>query len=542
LTHEPDEKPTGSGPPDGGMTKAVAGLLLLYGVTRGWRLLALPIVNDEAIYIRWASIIRDTPANLFLPSLDGKTPLFMWLNALSLGLVDDPLLSGRILSVLAGVLALVGVLRLGTRLFSNTVGLWAAAIYVVLPFSLIHDRFALVDSLLNACIIWTLLLALRLDRSDRRRWWRAVGLGLVMGAGFLTKTSFVALAFLPGAALLLLPGRRGRDAWLRLAVAYAVALVICLPYLLHDPAVSSAGSSKLFHNVSFLGDPGRIFAGSTILENLGAMAGAVARYLGWPVAALLAFSWLGARREELRRRTILWLWIGLPCLAIVLLLTNIYSRYYLFVAAPSALLAARTLEAAVDRFQRRESRGGVGARPIRVGVTILLLLPALSFDGRLLSDPRRAPWTSRDAWQYTASEYSGDGIAEAVELLREQAASGSVAVFTSYTWGVPGDALFLYLRDEPQVSFYEAWWMYERPLLPPDPGALKIYRSKYEPTAVRGTLTAADLVGRRIFFVARDSLANPPQLLRDNPGLTPLRSFHRLDDGYAFTIYTHLQE
>ena len=89
----------------------VLGLLIviLYFFLRLPNLTLQPIFADEAIYIRWAQVMKSEPTLRFLPLTDGKAPLFMWIMMPMFKIfdsdligVDDPLFAGRFLSVLSG--------------------------------------------------------------------------------------------------------------------------------------------------------------------------------------------------------------------------------------------------------------------------------------------------------------------------------------------------------------------------------------------------------------------------------------------------------
>src|SRR3972149_11722364 len=68
-----------------------------------------PIFADEAIYVRWAQVMKAEPTLRFMPLSDGKQPLFMWLTIPFLKIFNDPLVAGRLTSVAAGLGILVGV-------------------------------------------------------------------------------------------------------------------------------------------------------------------------------------------------------------------------------------------------------------------------------------------------------------------------------------------------------------------------------------------------------------------------------------------------
>lgn len=58
------------------------GLLLALALFIYLRLLKLdliPVFVDEAIYIRWAQVMKAETSLRFLPMSDGKPPLFMWI-------------------------------------------------------------------------------------------------------------------------------------------------------------------------------------------------------------------------------------------------------------------------------------------------------------------------------------------------------------------------------------------------------------------------------------------------------------------------------
>ena len=69
--------------------------------TRLYHLTILPVFADEAIYVRWAQVMRAEETLRFLPLSDGKQPLFMWLIIPFFKMFSEPLFAGRFVSVLA---------------------------------------------------------------------------------------------------------------------------------------------------------------------------------------------------------------------------------------------------------------------------------------------------------------------------------------------------------------------------------------------------------------------------------------------------------
>src|SRR3990167_7544264 len=84
-------------------------MAVFYWVMRLTNLTALPIFTDEAIYIRWAQIGGRDASWRFISLTDGKQPLFTWAMMVSLRLFQDPLFAGRLVSVISGLLSLIGM-------------------------------------------------------------------------------------------------------------------------------------------------------------------------------------------------------------------------------------------------------------------------------------------------------------------------------------------------------------------------------------------------------------------------------------------------
>jgi 4-amino-4-deoxy-L-arabinose transferase-like glycosyltransferase len=203
------------------------GLLLIASFAlRLPHLTLLPIFADEAIYIRWAQIMRAEPTLRFVSMMDGKTPLFMWVMIPFFKIFSDPLLAGRFLSVLSGLGTVSGVLFIGWFLFNKRVGFWAAFLVTITPFFIFFDRMALVDSMLCAFSVWSIALALILIKFPR--WDLAMILGYLMGGALLTKTpGFFTVVTMP-LTVLTFPfrksGRQGRI--IKLFLLWMVAIVI----------------------------------------------------------------------------------------------------------------------------------------------------------------------------------------------------------------------------------------------------------------------------------------------------------------------------
>src|SRR3989344_8402 len=168
--------------------------VVAFGFSRLYNLDLIPIFADEAIYIKWAQLMAYDWHHLFVPLTDGKTPLFMWLLAPLLRLNFDPLLTGRLLSVAAGLGTVTGIYFLARKLFEEKTAQLAAALALFQPFLIFYDRMSLTDSLLTALIVWSVYFS------------TGIGLGLTGAAALLVKPS--ALIYLVIAPMLKLKAWR----------------------------------------------------------------------------------------------------------------------------------------------------------------------------------------------------------------------------------------------------------------------------------------------------------------------------------------------
>ena len=165
-------------------------ICLIFLISRIYNLESLPVFGDEAIYIRWAQIIKSVDTLRFIPQTDGKQPLFMWLNAITLRFISDPLISGRLISVFSGLGILI-------TLFLISHSFLPSLIYLFLPFTFFFDRLATADTLLSFFGIFSLYLSLKLAKYPRFD--LAMILGVILGLAWLTKSPaiyFIVLSIL----------------------------------------------------------------------------------------------------------------------------------------------------------------------------------------------------------------------------------------------------------------------------------------------------------------------------------------------------------
>src|SRR5215471_92838 len=382
-------------------------------------LMKLPIFCDEAIYLRYAQLIRRAPwRNALVSLVDPKPPLHYWLLAAVFGATADPLLAGRLLSVAAGLATTLLVIPLCRELAAlpqkeklaesaglssqrNRLTLCACLLFLTCPVLAFYKRMALAEALLVSATVLVAWLSLRLARDPSRG---ALVLGLAFGSALLTKQIFsYTLAALPLTAAALrwreLGGASRRSLLSRLAGAFALALLLFTPVLvfdygpdLRDRVFFHASHRKVSgltlrreriaaDNLRYVFVPGVL--GETPPETLyeGFQAPADTGWL-WisltPPVYLASLAGLAALALRRRARLFLYLsvWIAAMLVPFVGFATSAVPRYALFAVPPFLLAAAWLLASAAGRV--RGERPGGQAAFLGVLIIAFLLWPARS--------------------------------------------------------------------------------------------------------------------------------------------------------------------
>lgn len=180
-------------------------LSAVYFLSRLFYLTSLPIFADEAIYIRWAQIMKSVETLRFLPLTDGKQPLFMWLIIPFLKFISNPLVSGRLVSVFSGFIGFLSLwvfcgifdyskevpknpLALLARTFSTNIKLKlvVSLLFLSNPYTYFFNRLATADDLLATFLLISANLSIL--QTFYSRFDLSLLLGGVLGLAWLTKS------------------------------------------------------------------------------------------------------------------------------------------------------------------------------------------------------------------------------------------------------------------------------------------------------------------------------------------------------------------
>ncbi len=435
---------------------ATISIISLFFVTRLLLLTKLPIFTDEAIYIRWAQIALQDPNWRFISLSDGKQPLFIWLAVLLLKFIQDPLLAGRLVSVISGFGSLIAIWFVAYELFKKKkIAFFASLIYVCYPFATVADRMALYDSLAGFLTLIALYFSILLVRKVRLD--LAYTVGFTIGMGVLNKsTNFFGLYLLPITIILFDFGKK--NVWQRL-MRWALLAVVAA--IIAEGMYAILRLSPLFHMVAlknalfiypfseWKNHPFDFFIG-----NLMGMTHWLFEYLGIALLFLVIVSFLDLKKN--REKVLLFLYFLLPYLALALFARILFPRFIFFMTLSLLPLAAYGLSLTIDfchkKLQRKALESSIGGFVL----TIFMAYP-LFVSFQFAVDPINSRIAKPDNAQYVNHWTAGWGVSESVQYLGAQAAKSKIYIATEGTFGLMPFAEEIYLIKNPNVTIKGYW-------------------------------------------------------------------------------------
>ncbi|MDZ7586648.1 MAG: glycosyltransferase family 39 protein [Patescibacteria group bacterium] len=403
-------------------------LILIFGITRFVNLGLLPIFADEAIYIRWAQLIWQKTYYFFIPLSDGKTPLFMWLLAPLLKLGADPLLTGRVLSVAAGLATLTGVYLLTKKLFSAKTALVASILVIFQPFLLFYDRLSLTDSLLTALVVWSFYLTYLLFSRPSLK--LGALLGLFAGAVLLTKPSGLLFLLLN---ILLIQVKN-----IKKLIKPGLLAAIITAGLYNFLRLSSAFHLINSRSQDYLRSNQEIIHGffQYFLPTFKVFFSWLISYLSWPAILLIMLSLLLAIKKKTSIIIILFIWALVPLLVQVSIGKIIYPRYLLPII-PFLLIILSW-----------------GLTRIKLSwlLAIIFLFYWFKFDWFLLTNPAQAPLDPWEGNQYLQQWSAGYGLKEITDYLNNLPRDQQVLVATEGSFGTLPNGLQIFFNQSNYIE------------------------------------------------------------------------------------------
>jgi len=419
--------------------------LILFLFFRLYRLNQIPVFVDEAIYVRWSQVMRSEPTLRFLPLQDGKQPLFMWATIPFLKVVQDPLIAGRLLSVVVGFGSFVGVGVLAYVLFTDVyTAFFSSFLYAIIPFAMFFDRMALADSLLATFGIWSLIFAIKFVKTLKIEY--AMYLGFAIGGGLLTKSpASVYYVWVIVTALFFLDFKKlklttlARLFWgLFLALVISQAMYNILRLGVGFQMIGARNGDYVYTVKEVLSHPT-----VPLLENL-QKTGNWLFLLLTPTVLLLGV--LGYLNSKTRRAYLFLILVSLLPLLFQAAIARVYtSRYILYATLPLIPLAGLGLHWLFSR------KGLL----IKASIGIFISVPLIITFVYLLK-PTAAPMSFDMRSGYLEEWTAGHGQKEISQYLLEKEkdlpAGRQVVVFTEGFFGTLPDGLQIYTEGHKDIT------------------------------------------------------------------------------------------
>jgi len=424
-------------------------LVVIFGLLiRLVNLTSLPVFADEAIYIRWAQVMRAEQTLRFLPLSDGKQPLFMWVVIPFLKIFSDPLMAGRIVSVLTGVVTIIGVFCLTKLLFDdNRTAFLAALMATVTPFLVFFDRLALADSMLAMFGIWTLFFAVKTTTTLRLDF--AMLGGFALSGALLTKSPALFFAILLPTALIMVKtkGKVRRRLEVYFKAIFLLGVTLLIGYGMYNilrlgpnfQLLSSRNQDYVFPFSHLFQSPFNPFFG-----HFKDFWGYLWLMGPFPLVILSLAGLVRGLKSNFRSTILILLWFILPLLADLEYAKVFTARYVLYVIPFLIVLASLSIRKLENR---KEKIMGV--------VFGIMVIWSLWIDGLYLFNIEAAPLPRSERSGYLEEWTAGYGIKEASLFLRSKEKAEpekKIVVGTEGYFGTLPDGLQMYLNDRPQIT------------------------------------------------------------------------------------------
>lgn len=429
---------------------------ILTFLTRVINLLNVPIFTDEAIYIRWAQIGLNDPAHRYISLTDGKQPLLTWLMYPFLKIFSDPLYAGRLVSVLSGVFASIGIYFLARQLFGKKTAVLTTIIYIFSPFAIVYDRLALMDSLLASIGIWSLYLSVLLIKFIRLD--TALLLGVTVGFGLLTKSSAFFYLYLLPFSLLLFDFKKKNRAKLLLKWGALCLLVFVIAQVMYN----SLRLSPWFYiieqkNYTFIYSWDEILKKnfSVFLPNLYGLTTFLIGYLTWPVLLLFLAGIVLSLVKKDKKILYLILYFILPFSALSLFGKVLFPRFILFMTVPIFIIVSESLLRLV-KFSYKK----IGKKAYLL--FLILLVPGYQCF-LAVTNPVEMSIPQNDRNQLFDDWPSGYGVREVISYLEKEAETKKIVIGTEGTFGLNPAVYEIYLGGSKNVEIYGFWPVSEVP-------------------------------------------------------------------------------
>ena len=430
------------------------GLVALFFLSRIIFLDKLPIFSDEGIYIHWARVAWHDASWRFISLTDGRQPLQTWGTIPFLKLFPQNLLfGGRMFSVVTGFISLTGLFSLLFFLFNKKTAFWGAFLYIFTPFFLFYDRIALADSAVNTGFIWILFFSILVVRTLRLD--LALFFGLTAGMAMLTKSSVRMFIMLSALAPIIIFDKNKKEIvkktlnyFILFAFVFVIAMVLYniqrLSPFMHY--IEQKNNTFVMPFSEFIKSPFAVF-----LPNLKLIPNYVFSEMGWLTGFLGVIGLVMLLKNDLSLGLYFSIWLFAPYFAIACLSRVIFPRYLIFFATLLTIFSAYLLS-------------NLRSRLIKYVFLIIFLLISSFYAYGFYFNPSAIPFPEIDKGQYVEGETAGWGAREIMEHARVKSKEKQVVILAEGDFGLIGDVLNVFLRDDDKINIRGFWPLNEKVL------------------------------------------------------------------------------
>ncbi len=409
---------------------SLTALSVVYLLSRFINLTKLPVFNDEAIYLDWGWKSLHTPAGLFYSLYDAKPPFLIWIFGIFESVVNSPLFMGRLVSVLAGLLTLIGIYKVAKSLENEKVALLSSVLYIVIPLFVFFDRQALMESAITATGVWSFHFLLQILETKKDKY--LIYLGLTLGIGIFIKLQ--ALVFLVSIILILIYNKRFKSAILTLITS----LVVLSPLFFQKIFWASFGSNNRF----MLSVPEILsFPFSLWIKNFSATL-SVSFFQLTPIIFILAL--FGICLFFRKNKATLPVFFLISIVFIIFLGRSLGTRYVTSFLALTPVFASQAILSIKKPFS--VFVGSLAALPPVIMTALLILSPLVYFNilDKVTSVSQKT--------EYVTDWTSGYGIPETVNYLNSQSKGKNIIVGVRLDAGNPESAMFAYFDASSNIK------------------------------------------------------------------------------------------
>jgi len=429
-------------------------IIILFFATRLINLDKLPIFTDEGIYIHWAKVAWHDPAWRFISLTDGRQPLQTWGTIPFLKLFpDNALLGGRLFAVGTGFFALTGLFSMMFYLFGKKAAYIASFLYIFTPYFLFYDRLALMDSGINAFVIWILFLSILMVKNLTLD--VALIFGITSGVAMLAKSSAQFFMGLSALAPILLNKEKFSNLSKK-AVNYFVLFFIGASI-----AVVIYNIQRLSPFFHYIGEKNHTFI-YTIPElikqpfksvwfNFYSIPYYILMESAFFIVIVGLVGWFTLLKNNVRLGLYLSAWTLIPYVIFCFVAKVMYPRYIIFFAMLFSIYFTYYLIHITKKSQK-----------IASVLMVLFFLSVTYFDYTILFDYKNIPLPDIDRGQYITGGSSGYGIKEVVEYARDLSQDKPVKILTEGNFGMAGDVLDTFIRPTDKITISAYWPLTEK--------------------------------------------------------------------------------